>query len=80
MDLAWRYRLSSASNNIIEHFDQFGSSFHIYGNPIGRNSLDASLTVLTDLGCNWQFYVEASGQVWQHASSYNVLGGIKYRW
>lgn len=80
LDLAWQYLLTNPDNNLDLSLQGFANPFHIYGNPIGRNSLDAALTVTADIGYNWQLYAEASGQVWNKASSYNVLGGIKYSW
>lgn len=80
LDLAWQYRLSNPDNNFTADFNSFGTPFEIFGNPIGRNSFDGALTLTADVWENWQFYIETSGQVWNKASSYNILGGVKYSW
>lgn len=80
LDLAWQHRLTTTSTRLREHFVDFGDDFFIYGNAIGRDSLDGALTVTADVYNNWQLYAEAAGQVWSHASSYSVLGGIQFSW
>lgn len=80
LDLAWQYRFTSDNPNLSVYFQSFQDGFKICGHSIGRNSLDYAVTYTTEICSQWQLYVEAAGQLWQHANTYDIMGGIKYSW
>lgn len=80
LDIAWQCRLSSLKNQFRESFTTFGDEFNIKGIPLHRNSGDGTIYVSTDLARGWSVYAEVGGQVWQNASSYNLLLGVQGSW
>lgn len=80
LDLAWQYRLTSVSNHVHEHFQDFGHNFKIKGVRIPRNSIDGSARIAYTFCDCWDLFAEISGERWQHGSLYNVLVGVKYTW
>jgi uncharacterized protein with beta-barrel porin domain len=79
MDLAWLYRFTD-DRNFVANFQTFGTDFTVHGPNIGRNSGEGAITFSKEFCGNWNFYVEGSGQVWSHASSYNILSGVQANW
>jgi outer membrane autotransporter protein len=80
LDLAWQCRLTSLDNKVSEHFRLFGDQFTIIGAPFARNSINGALTITKRFCEDWQCFVEASGERWSRASTYNFLGGVIYIW
>lgn len=80
IDAAWQCRLTSLKNRNHERFATFGDEFLIKGAEIHRNSLDGTINLSVDMRNGWTVYAEASGQRWENASSYNLLGGVKFSW
>lgn len=80
VDLAWQYRITSLGNSINERFQSFGDNFTIKGLHFRRSSVDAAATITAVVFDNWQLYLEASGERWSRASTYNFLGGVKFSW
>lgn len=79
-DLAWDYYFTDVKNHIHERFQSFGDSFPIYGINRQRNSIDGALNVSTEFCDCWEVFATVSGQLWQKAYSYQVLGGVKVCW
>lgn len=79
-DIAWQYRFSQLNNVIHGGFSSFGTCFPIHGIHVNRNSIDAALNISTHVCDNWEVYATVSGQWWQRAYSYQVLGGIQTCW
>ena len=80
VDLAWLYRFTN--NN---HFDAYfvsipAGTFDVYGNDFGRNSGEGAITFMKEFSNNWNIFVEASGEIWSNASTYNILGGAQVTW
>ena len=80
LDIAWNQLLSSSNNSTVGRFRDFGEPFTIYGNRLDNCSVDYALTFTTCLCEGLQGYLELDGENWKHASTYNVLGGIKFFW
>jgi len=79
LDLAWLYRFSE-KHNFTANFQTFGSDFDIDGIRIGHNSAECVLSISKDLCHNWRAFLEGSGEVWDHAATYNVVAGIQATW
>ena len=80
LDLAWNTRLTGFNNKIHGHFAEFGNNFEIEGTKLNRNSIDYAVTVSTSFCNGWEIYLEGSGETWNKAQLYNILGGIKFNW
>ena len=80
LDLAWQCLLTDPTDSLVGRFQSFGSPYEIYGANVGRNNLDAAFTLTLDVADRTQIYLETAGQVWQRASSYDVLAGVKCSW
>lgn len=80
IDLAWQYRMTSASNWVKQHFVDFGDAFTIYGVSIDRNSFDGAISLNTKINETWSIFAEFSGQRWTNVSTYHVMGGIMANW
>ena len=80
IDIAWVRRLTANDNNINARFVEFGSDFAIEGVPLDNNGFDGSITLSTRLFDVLRIYVEGSGEVWNRAKTYNVVGGIELNW
>lgn len=80
LDVAWQYRFSKFNNKIHEHLESFGSEFPIKGFKIYRNSIDAALNISRTIFNGTDVYIRGSGQWWQKAYSYQILGGIEINW
>ena len=79
-DIAWDARLTSCKNNINAQFVGFGDAFEIEGTRLNRNSVDYALTFTSCVCEGWQVYLEGSGESWNKANLYNILGGVKFAW
>lgn len=80
IDIAWNQLWSSRKNSTVGRFKQFGDSFPICGNRLDNYSFDYALT-FTACFCNGlKGYIELDGEYWQHANTFNILGGIEYSW
>lgn len=79
-DIAWNQLWSSSKNSTLVHFKNFGEPFTVYGNRLDNCSIDYALTFTKCLCKDFEGYFELDGENWKHASSYSVLGGIKYSW
>ena len=81
IDLAWLYRFTNDSN-VTANFQSITpiTDFTVYGPNVGRNSGEGAITFSKDFCDNWRVYVEASGEIWNNASTYNVLGGLQVNW
>lgn len=80
LDLAWLYRLSVAGRTNTEKFTDFGTRFKVRGLGEERSSLEAIVNAKAPLNDVFSVYAEATGQVWQRASTYSLLGGIQASW
>ena len=79
-DLAWNQLWSSSENSTIGRFKQFGDCFVICGNRLDNYSIDYAITFTTSLCDGLKGYFELDGEWWQHANTFNVIGGIEYSW
>lgn len=79
-DVAWNQLWSSTKNSTEGRFKQFGKTYPICGNKLDNYSFDYALTLTTWLCEDLKGYVELEGEWWQHANTFNVLGGIEYAW
>lgn len=79
-DAAWQHRCTSLDNHIRERFVTFGDSFSITGLHLARDSFDGTVSLSLALEDNLRFYIEASGQIWNNASTYNTFAGIQLGW
>ncbi|MEI8125915.1 MAG: hypothetical protein WCG42_09175 [Parachlamydiaceae bacterium] len=59
-------------------FVEFGSNFNINGVPLNGNSADGAITISTQLLEQLRVYLEASGEIWNKAATYNGLGGFEF--
>lgn len=80
LDLAWNYLASGYKNHFKERFTQFGTPFCIDWTKLDRNSVDYTLTLVTRDYCNWQGWIEGSGESWKNANIFNVTAGVEYCW
>lgn len=80
LDIAWNQLLSSSKNSTKGRFEQFGDSFAICGNRLDNYSFDYALTFTTCFCGGLEGYLELNGEWWQHASTFNAIGGIQYSW
>jgi autotransporter-associated beta strand protein len=80
VDLAWQCRLNHLSDRAHERFQFFGDRFAVKGFGTTRNSFDGAATLTAFLGDNWELFVELAGEKWSNASSWDVIGGVKYSW
>ncbi|MEI8125896.1 MAG: autotransporter domain-containing protein, partial [Parachlamydiaceae bacterium] len=78
LDIAWVKRLTCGDNALTMRFVEFGTDFNINGVPLNGNSADAAITISTQPIDQLRFYIEASGEVWNEASTYNGLGGFEF--
>jgi len=82
IDLAWLYRFTN-NNHFTTTFSSLfpaGTEFTVYGQGIDRNSGEGAITFAYDFCDDWRVFVEASGEVWSKASTYNALAGIQFTW
>ena len=77
LDLAWLKRLSSQNNHVRARFVDFGNSFDIYGMKQESNSFDGAFTISTNVWDGLTLYLEGTGEVWDRASTYGILGGVQ---
>lgn len=80
VDVAWNKLWSSSKNSAVGRFKQFGDPFRICGNQLDNYSFDYALTFKTCFCEGLKGYIELDGEWWQHANTFNVLGGIEYSW
>ena len=78
LDLAWVKRLTCGDNALTMRFVEFGSNFNINGVPLNGNSADGAITISTQLLEQLRVYLEASGEIWNKAATYNGLGGFEF--
>ena len=80
LDLAWNHLLSSDKNSIKGGFIDFGTDFNIDGINLNRDSIDYALTLSLGIGDIVNAYVEFSGESWNRATRYNIIGGLELEW
>lgn len=80
LDVAWNQLWSSHKNSTVGRFKEFGNPFSICGNRLDTSSIDYALTFMTCLCENLKAYVKIDGEHWQHANTFNALGGIEFFW
>lgn len=80
VDAAWQHRCTSLHNNIKARFIEFGDPFSITGLNLSRDSFDGAVNLTLALEDNLNLYAEAAGQLWNHASTYNLFAGIQLGW
>lgn len=80
LDVAWDYRCTELDNRSVNEFIGFNGDFDIIGKRIARNSFDYALTIEKDLTSRWSAYVETTGQIYNRATTFTVLGGLSVRW
>ena len=80
LDLSWNCQLTNSHNNSTVKFDNLGSDFSVCGANVDKNSIEYALTFTKFLCYNLEIYVEASGESFVQASTFNALAGIKYIW
>lgn len=80
LDIAWNQLLTSDRNSTTAHFREFEDSFQVCGDRFDRPSFDYALTFAA---CPYEGitgYFEFDGEWWQHANTFNILGGIEVSW
>lgn len=80
LDAAWQYRMTTTSNHVSEHFEDFGNTFDIKGVALPRNSLDISAYISTVINDEWELFAEISGERWSRGGSFDIVGGVKFSW
>ena len=80
LDLAWVKRLTCSDNAVNVRLVNFGGNFNINGVPLNSNSFDGAITISTHLCEQLRVYIEASGEAWNNAGTYNALGGAEFVW
>lgn len=80
LDIAWNHRLSSIRNSTRGRFSQFGEDFRICGDRLDRDSFDYALTLQTCPCERVNAYLELGGEVWNRASTIDVIAGIQFAW
>lgn len=80
LDVAWNQLWSSSTNSAVGRFKEFGDTFRICGDRLDDYSFDYALTFTTCLCEGLKGYIELDGEWWQHATTFNVIGGIEYYW
>jgi len=79
VDLAWNGRLNCGNNKVRVQFNDFGTPFNVRGIKLD-SSVDYAITLSTDYCCCWRFYLQGSGETWNHAQEFGYLAGIEYKW
>jgi len=79
VDLAWLYRFSN-NDDFGASFVGFGDEFTVQGPNVGRSSCECAIAFTQDICDDWKVFVEASGEIWNRASIYNVLAGVQTNW
>lgn len=79
-DIAWNQLWSSSKNSAVGRFKEFGKPFSICGNQPDNYSFDYALNFTTSLCEGLKGYFEVDGEWWQHATTWNLLGGIEFSW
>jgi len=81
IDLAWLYRFTNNYNFTADFYElPPHTDFTVYGPNVGRNSGEGAITFSKDFFDNWRVWIEASGEIWENASTYNILGGLQVTW
>lgn len=80
IDLAWLYRLNGEKNRLHQEFACFGTPFFLEGINFNRNSFEGAITLSKVICDDWRVYLQASGEVWNHAGGGYGLAGIEYSW
>ena len=80
VDAAWDYRCTHLDNRVPAELLSFTGAMDIYGVKIARSSFDYALTIGNDLNDCWSAYVETTGQIYNRAQTFTVLGGVSLRW
>lgn len=80
MDIAWEHDFGKLSINEKTRFRDFGDAFGIEGPSRGHNGAIGALYLSTPLFCQWELYGQALGEVWKNWYTYEVSGGVVYRW
>lgn len=80
IDAAWQHRCTSLDNHIREHFLEFGCPISIKGLHISHDSFDGAINLAINLEENLRLYIEAAGQIWDRASTYNTFIGFQFGW
>ncbi len=78
-DIAWDKRFTGTNTPIGGQFIEFGNDFVIDGVNLNSNSFDYALTIGKTMDCT-RFYVQVSGEYWNHANVVDLLGGFQYSW
>ncbi len=79
-DAAWNQLLSSSKNSTVGRFKEFGDAFPICGNRLDNYSFDSALIFTAYLCDSLKGYFELDGEWWEHAATFNVIGGIEFFW
>lgn len=79
IDLAWLYRFAG-NDNFQANLDSLNTDFTVYGPRSSRNSGEGAITLTKTMCDSWSIFVEASGEVWNRSSIYDVRGGIQANW
>jgi autotransporter-associated beta strand protein len=79
-DIAWNQLWSSSRNATAGRFKEFGNAFAICGTQLDNYSFDYAFTLTTCFCESLNGYLEVDGEWWQHATTFNFLGGIEYSW
>jgi uncharacterized protein with beta-barrel porin domain len=80
LDLSWDYQFTRNINQMNGGFDLFAGSFNIDGTKLDRNSFEYAFTLLEEVSECWSVYLETTGQIWNRAQTFTVLGGASYNW
>lgn len=80
LDIAWNQLWSSSENSTGGRFKEFGDAFPICGNKLDNYSFDYALIFTTCFCEGLKGYFELDGEWWQHATTFNIAGGIEYSW
>ena len=80
LDVAWNRLLGERKNCAVGRFIEFGDEFGINGISLDRNGVDYALTLSTCISEYARTYLEINGEIWRHASTYDILAGIEFSW
>jgi hypothetical protein len=80
VDLSWIYRLSSSAATVEASFADFGPQFETKGFTGERSGFEGIINVQAPVDDIFAVYAEATGEIWQHASTFSIIGGLQARW
>ena len=79
-DFAWQHRFGSLGTKIHNRFIDFGKTFTINGSKYERDGIVGNINAETAITECCDFYVELSGEFWNHWDVYSGSIGLNYSW